>query len=125
MSTISSYIFWKYERGSIQYDVMVTLILAFLFVTPHFIDFKDKPAPPVTIRTSEVLVKPAGTQGSATRFVYEIRVEDLNGATSDSDLRTAINSVIEPIAGAVTLVKWQPVVDTHGRIVAYDATVLR
>jgi hypothetical protein len=125
MSLFSNYIFWKYERGSVQYDVMVTLILLFLFVTPRFVDFKDKPAPVVPIRTSEVLVKTAGTEGDAQRFVYEIRVEDLNGAQTDADRRAAMLRVITPIAGDVTLQKYAPVLDTKGRTVAYDATVLR
>ena len=38
---LRSYFFWAYERGSIHFDIMVTLILIFLFVSPHVIDFKD------------------------------------------------------------------------------------
>ena len=41
--TLKGYLFWTYTRGSFHYDVMVTLILAFIFIAPHFIDFKDKP----------------------------------------------------------------------------------
>ena len=41
--TIRGYILWSYERGSLHYDIMVTLILLFVFVSPHFINFKDKP----------------------------------------------------------------------------------
>ena len=41
--TIRGYILWSYERGSLHYDIMVTLILLFIFVSPHFINFKDKP----------------------------------------------------------------------------------
>ena len=33
--TIRDYIFWSYERGTIQYDVMVTLILLFVFLSPN------------------------------------------------------------------------------------------
>ncbi len=49
-----------YERGSFHYDVMVTLILLFLFVAPRFIDFKDRPVETVALHASEVLVKEAG-----------------------------------------------------------------
>jgi hypothetical protein len=42
--TIKGYIWWTHERGSFHYDVMVTLILLFIFVTPHFVNYKDKPA---------------------------------------------------------------------------------
>ena len=41
--TIRGYILWSYERGTIQYDVMVTLILIFLFLSPYWINFNDKP----------------------------------------------------------------------------------
>ena len=125
MSFFSDWIFWKFERGSVQYDIMVTLILLFVFVIPRFVDFKDKPAPDVAIRHREVLVKSAGTQGDASRFVYEIRAEDLNGATGDADLRAAMARVIAPISGDVTIQKYTPVIDTKGHIIAYDATVLR
>jgi hypothetical protein len=33
-SLIKSVILWSYERGSWQYDIMVVVILAFVFVTP-------------------------------------------------------------------------------------------
>ena len=58
---LRSYLFWTYDRGSIHYDVMVTLILVFLFVGPRFIDFGDKPVANVPLRSTEVLVKEAGT----------------------------------------------------------------
>jgi len=41
--TIRGYILWSYERGTIHYDVMVTLILIFVFLSPYWINFKDKP----------------------------------------------------------------------------------
>ena len=78
---LRSYFFWSYERGSFHYDVMVTAILLFIFVSPHFIDFKDKPVKTVPLRASEVLVKEAGSSGNEARFIYEIRVEDLDGAS--------------------------------------------
>ena len=43
---LKSYIWWTYDRGTIHYDVMVTLILLFIFLAPRFIDFRDKPAGP-------------------------------------------------------------------------------
>ena len=121
MRLLGSYFFWAYERGSVQYDVMVTLILLFLFVGPRFIDFKDKPVTTVPIRASEVLVKNAANGD----LRYEVRVEDLGGASGDADLRKALLRVIQPISGDVTIEGYQPVVDTKGKVVAYDATVKR
>lgn len=38
------FLLWDYPRASWQYDVMVALILAFIFVTPREI-FRDQPRP--------------------------------------------------------------------------------
>jgi hypothetical protein len=122
---LRNYFFWSYERGSFHYDVMVTLILLFIFVSPHYIDFKDKPVTTVPLKASEVLVKAAGGSGDAARFIYEIRVEDLHGATSDMDIRAAILRVVEPMSGDVSLEQYKPVFDAKGKIVAYDATIER
>ena len=125
MKTLRSYIFWTYERGSFHYDVMVTLILLFLFVSPRFINFHDKPVTAIPLQHSQVLIKEQGSSGNEARFIYTIRVDDLHGATSDADLRKAILNVVEPIAGDITLVSYKPLQDTKGNIVAYDATILR
>jgi hypothetical protein len=125
MNTLRRYIFWTYERGSFHYDVMVTVILLFIFVSPHFIDFNDKPVTAVPLQHSQVLIKDEGSVGHEARFVYEIRVDDLHGAKTDADLRAAILAVVEPIAGQVTVQSYAPVQDTRGHLVAYDATVIR
>ncbi len=65
---LTSYFFWTYERGSFHFDVMVTLILIFLFVSPHYIDFKDRPVETVALHGSEVLVKEAGREGARQPF---------------------------------------------------------
>jgi hypothetical protein len=125
MKLIRSYIFWAYERGSFHYDVLVTAILLFMFVSPHFINFNDRPVETVALRASEVLVKEAGTSGSSSRFLYQIRADDLGGASTDDELRAAILRVIEPISGEVTLERYETVRDAQNHIVAYNAWVLR
>ena len=122
---LRNYLFWTYERGSFHYDVMVTLILLFLFLGPRFIDFKDKPVETVALQSSEVLVKEAGTSDQGSLFIYQVRAEDMHGATTDSDRRAAILRVVEPISGEVTLQRYEPVHDTHGKVIAWNAWVLR
>ena len=125
---LRSYIFWTYERGSFHYDVMVTLNLVFLFVSPRFIDFKDRPVETVALRASEVLVKEAGQSGGNARFIYQIRADQQGGpqaSQSDDQRRAAILRVVEPISGAVTLERYEPVLDTHGKVIAYNAWVVR
>jgi hypothetical protein len=125
---LRSYFFWTYERGSFHYDVMVTLILIFLFVSPHVINFNEKPVETVALSASEVLVKEAGRSGAASRFVFEIRADEQGGpqpGQSDAERRAAILRVVEPISGEVTLERYEPVVDAHGKVVAYNAWVVR
>ncbi len=120
-----SYIFWTYQRGSFHYDVMVTAILLFLFVTPHFIDFKDRPVETVALHASEVLVKEAGVRGGASRFLFQIRADDIGNAHTDPELKAAFLRVIEPISGEVALDGYEPVKDSSGHVVAYNVWVLR
>ncbi len=42
MSALKRFILWDYARASWQYDVIVALILAFIFLTPHEL-FRDQP----------------------------------------------------------------------------------
>jgi hypothetical protein len=122
---IRSYIFWSYERGSFHYDVMVTAILLFMFLSPHFIDYNDKPVETVALHATEVLVKEAGTSGGSSRFMYQIRADDVGGAKTDDELRAAILRVVEPISGEVSLQSYEPVYDAQHKVIAYNAWVLR
>src|SRR3989337_2238127 len=45
VSAIYRGLFWTYERGTWQYDIMVALILLFIFLTPRGW-FHDQPHPP-------------------------------------------------------------------------------
>ena len=122
---IRNYIFWSYERGSFHYDVMVTASLVFMFVSPHLIDFKDKPVETVALHASEVLVREAGVSGGSSRFIYQVRADDMSGARTDPERRAAILRVIEPISGEVSLERYEPIRDMQGKIIAYNAWVLR
>ncbi len=107
---------------------MVTLILLFLFVSPHVIDFKDRPVETVALQSSEVLVREAGQSDGNARFMYQIRADMPGGpqpSQSEAERRTAILRVVEPISGEVTLQRDEPVLDSHGKIVAYNAWIVR
>ena len=128
LKLLRSYFWWTYERGSIHFDILVTLILLFLFVSPHFINFKDRPVETVALHGSEVLVKEAGHRGTNSVFVFQIR-SDGQGAPTASQTQderdAAILRVVEPISGEVTLDHSEPVLDAHGKVVAYNAWVVR
>src|ERR1700684_4166904 len=71
--TIRGYILWSYERGSLHYDIMVTLILLFIFVTPHYVNFKDKPVERNPHLTGVAVIPDA--QGG---FIYQIQASAVN-----------------------------------------------
>lgn len=125
---LSRYFWWTEDRGTIHYDVMVTLILLFLFVSPRFIDFKDHPVETVALTSSEVLVREAGQVDGSPRFSYQIRTDIPGGPQPGQDedtRRAAILRVVEPISGAVTLESYEPVYDATHKVVAYNALVVR
>jgi hypothetical protein len=115
------YIFWTEPRGNLHYDVMVTVILLFLFVSPHYINFKAKPVPDAPLASNSVLVKPLGK----SEFLYEIPVEQLQGATNDDARQQAIAGVVQSMSGATKVEQFNAVHDGKGRVVAYDAVVRR
>ena len=71
--TIRGYILWSYERGSLHYDIMVTLILLFVFVSPHFINYKDKPVERIPHLTGVVVVP-----GAKGELIYQIQASAVN-----------------------------------------------
>ncbi len=125
LKTIKSYIFWTYPRGSFHYDILVTLILAFMFVTPRFVNFKDSLVETVAHNRSEILVKSVQNNSQSSEFIFEIRADDLAETQSDAELRLEILHAIEPISGEVTLERFEPVRDMTNHIIAYKAWVLR
>lgn len=117
--SIKSFIFWSYERGSVQYDVMVTLILLFVFFSPRLIDFNDRPVEHNPHSTG-VVVYPDG-QGE---FIYQIEARAIS-AGDDSSMRAQFLRIIEPISGGVSISHYDTVKDIRGRIVLYKVWVTR
>ena len=117
--TIRGYIWWTYDRGSLHYDVMVTLILLFIFLSPRYINFNDKPVERVPHPT-EVIVNPDGQGG----FVYQVSATAVGNKTG-AELDDALLRVIEPISGEVRMVEHKPLLDAKGQVIAYKVRVSR
>ena len=114
---LKSYLFWTHDRGSFHYDVMVTLVLVFIFLGPRFIAFKDQPAEHLPHPTS-IEITSDGENG----FVCVVEASAVD-VQSESTLHAGLLRLIRPIAGNVTIVKTEPVRDQAGRIVAYQALI--
>jgi hypothetical protein len=117
--TVRGYIWWTHERGSFHYDVMVTLILVFIFATPFFVNFKDKPAERRP-RPRSVLVLPDGENG----LVFRVDAQDMKAANSD-EVQAELQRIIEPISGYVKIKRWAADKDLSGNVVGYHVWVRR
>lgn len=115
--TIRSYILWSHERGTIQYDVMVTLILIFVLFSPKVINFKDKPVGHSPLRTG-VMVSADGNGG----LIYQVEGSAVS-ATDDAAVRSELLHIIEPISGEVNITKIEPVQNGSGKILRYKVWV--
>lgn len=117
--TIRSYIWWTYERGSLPYDIMVTVILAFIFVTPLWVNFNDKPAERILHQTGVVVYQLADKD-----FMYQVDAAAVR-AHDDATIRRELLGIIEPIAGEVNIVSYVTVRDGKGHITAYQVQVTK
>ncbi len=109
--TLGKYLWWTEERGSFHYDVMVTFILLFMFITPHLWNYRDRPSPR-GMSSTEVLVKTE----SPDHFVYQVNAAQID---SSGELRAELLHNIEAISGDVVLDKYESAKDSSGRVVAY------
>jgi hypothetical protein len=107
--TIRGYIWWMYPRGSVHYDVMVTLILAFIFLAPLWINFRDKPIERSPNQT-EVVVKPNGNG-----FIYTVDAAAVKPG-SDEEVRESLLRVIEPIAGEIKIDRYEAARDNKRNV---------
>lgn len=117
--TIRGFILWSHERGTVQYDVMVTLILLFVFFSPKVINFNDRPIernPPSTA----VLVYPDGAGG----LIYQVDARAVRPG-NDEFMRSQLLRVIEPISGEISISRYEPVKDKNGKIAAYKVWLER
>jgi hypothetical protein len=110
--TLKSYLWWTHERGSVHYDVMVTLILAFIFLAPRWIDFGDRPKPDWPANEILAAVNPAGG------MIYEVPVELIHAASA-TPTNDELTQAIAPTSGAVMVERSEPVREIGGRVVAW------
>lgn len=117
--TIRSYILWQHERGTLHYDIMVTVILIFVFFSPYWINFNDKPVPRNPHPTG-VVVTPDGRGG----LIYEIEATAVSPGSAQS-LQEQLVRVIEPISGRVSILRYEAVPNDRGKVQSYRVWVKR
>lgn len=117
--TIRGYILWQYERGTLHYDIMVTLILIFILFSPRVINFNDKPIAR-NPHPTEVVV----TTDAEGHLLYLVAASAVSPG-DDQAVRDQLLRIIEPISGAVSIVSYEPVSDRKGKVQSYKVLAQR
>jgi hypothetical protein len=120
---LKSYFYWTYPRGSFHYDVMVTLILLFIFVTPQFWNYGDKassgtgPAQPIEV---------IGNDGHGLILTVQAADANVPDGADDATVKKALRRAIEPVTGdAVAVDRWELSRDAQGNPAAWKIWVRR
>jgi hypothetical protein len=111
-----SYFYWTYPRGSFHYDIMVTVILLFIFLTPQIPgwSFGDKPSP-IGGPMHPILVTGNDGQGVIVTVQASDVNLDLRTTASSKVVKKALRKAIEPVTGDdVFIVHWETADDDKG-----------
>ena len=110
MKLLGRFLFWDFPRASWQYDVMVALILAFIFLTPRDV-FRDQP------RAAGVAMLPA-EQGMG---LYLIAPQLLEGVPPEGRISKASALVNRRYKTRQTITRVEPILDDEMDVTGYMA----
>jgi hypothetical protein len=109
---VKRFVLWDYPRASWQYDVMVGIILAFVFLTPREL-FRDQPR-----ASSSIVMLPAGHDSS----VFWVEPELLNNIPEQERPAKAEELLRNRTGGKKRdLVRLEPIFDAEQEIKGYMA----
>ncbi len=114
---LKRFVLWDYPRASWQFDVMVGVILAFVFLTPRSW-FRDQPRTP---HASQVAVLGAGHGND----VFWIEPELLTGVPQDQRLATLTKLLKSRTGKTLAIARVEPILDSEGEIKGYMAFTRR
>ncbi len=103
-------LFWEFPRASWQYDVVVALILAFIFLTPRAF-FKDQPRPASIVQMPS---EPGAT-------VYWFETSLLHAQAGPQRPALAAELLRKRLGKSLTVVRVEPIHDPEGEIRGYIA----
>ena len=105
------FLLWSFERGSIQYDVICVVILAFIFLTPASV-FNDRPQ--YMLIPEDQFIRQTSDDDGRTVYTVKVNTE-----------QAAIDRLQALLGKPVTVARTEPVYDTTGSLVAYSIWIAR
>jgi hypothetical protein len=113
-------VFWSYERGSWQYDVIVAAILAFIFLSPRTWFQRDPNLGMVDLRHVQGVVEIAHDKARHT-YVVDARLVQSRAPQTPSD---AVREILQERLGRpYRVISVEPVRDQDGVVLSYRAVV--
>jgi len=113
-------VFWSYERGSWQYDIICVVILAFLFLLPRSW-FRDRPTLELTnLRHNQGVIEITHTK---TERIYQIDsrlVESLQPAALEDAIRQVLERRLRKAPNVKTI---EPIRDRNNVVLGYTVVV--
>ena len=113
---LKSYFYWTYPRGCFHYDVMVTLILLFIFLTPQIPGWSYGDKPSIGAGPTHP-IQVIGNDGHG--LIITVLDSDANvpAGAKDAVVKQALRKAIEPVTGdAVFVTQWETLTDTQGNL---------
>jgi hypothetical protein len=116
---VTQSIFWTYERGSWQYDVIVIAILAFIFLSPRAW-FDDRPTFQLTTLRHQQGIVEMSRVNKDVRYLVDARLVE----SRDQKPEVAIPIILqEHLQKAFTVKSIDAVQDRHQVILGYTVMV--
>ena len=112
-------IFWSYERGSWQYDVIVLAILTFIFLSPRSW-FNDRPTLQLTNLRNQQGIVEMGRVNKDVRFLVDARLVDAQNQKAEDAIPIILQQHIQK---AFTVKSIDAVRDRQKVILGYTVVV--
>jgi hypothetical protein len=118
---VSRAIFWSYERGSWQYDIICGVILAFILLTPRSW-FHDRPTLELSdLRHRQGVIEIGRTRAGSEYLVDSRLVESYAPLKPEEAVRVILQGRLNR---PVTIKSIEPVLDRNSVMLGYTVVVL-
>ena len=112
---------WSFDRGAVEYEVLCVLILAFIFLIPHYV-FNDRPDYMRVQRGDPIVRKSQDDNGGP---VYTVKIWTPLFSSNDVNEHAALKALQEALGMPVEPSKMQPVYGPTGVLIAYAIWIER
>ena len=112
-------IFWSYQRGSWQYDVIVIAILVFIFLSPRSW-FNDRPTLQLTDLRHQQGIVEMGRVNKEVRYLVDLRLVDSLGQKPDEAIPIILRQHLQK---PFTIKSIDTVRDRHQVILGYTVLI--